>query len=230
MATSYTFKPIITSGILMNLDCMNLKSYSGSGTSIYDLTNSQNNGILTNSPSIDTKGIILDGINDYVDTSFVPTIGTGSISYDVWFKTSTAQTGGIINVRTATAVQLVVALSDSVGGFGSNLLGYCYDGTTQRFSPTTETWVDNIWHHVVFTHNSTDDKLYVDGVLRGSSTSTAVNISNTAALRVGALGDGVSIYAGWYFNGSISNAKVYNRVLTPEEVSQNYNALKNRFI
>ena len=35
--------------------------------------------------------------------------------------------------------------------------------------------------------------------------------------------------ASTYWNGSIDSTKIYNRVLTPEEVKQNYNSHKNRF-
>ena len=32
------------------------------------------------------------------------------------------------------------------------------------------------------------------------------------------------------YNGEISILKIYNRILTAQEVKQNYNALKGRFI
>ena len=32
------------------------------------------------------------------------------------------------------------------------------------------------------------------------------------------------------FNGKINNIKIYNRALTPKEVSLNYTALRGRFI
>jgi hypothetical protein len=235
MATSYTFRPIITSGLILSLDAENLKSYV-SGSNWYDLTSNNNDGILTNSPTFEFNGVasfIFNGVDDFVDTNFIPTIGTGDITYDVWFKTSTAQTGAIINVRSASAAQFALVIcTNGVSGsplVGSNLLVYSYDNIIDRGFETTETWTDNTWHHAVAVHTSETDSLYVDGVLRGSVTTSPLNINNSTKLRIGALGDGVSEYPGWYFDGNISNVKVYNKALIESEVLQNYNAMKHRF-
>jgi hypothetical protein len=224
---------IVTDGLVLNLDGANPKSYISGSTTWNDLTYYKNDGTLTNGPTFNPNNggsIVFDGIDDYINTDFIPVIGTGETSYDVWFKTGTAQTGGIINTRNASAVQFVVVISNEFGSLGSNLFVYSYDGVTQRSVATSETWTDNVWHHVVSVHTSETDVLYVDGVLRVSGTTIPLDISNTTRLLVGVLGDGTSVYSGWYFNGEISNTKVYNRALTPSEVLQNYNALKNRYI
>jgi hypothetical protein len=238
MATSYPFRPIVHSGLILSLDAENTKSYSGSGLDWYDLTSNGNNGTLENGPTFDFDGVasfIFDGVNDYVDTNFVPTIGTGDITYEVWFKTDTAQTGAIATIRSSSAIQVTLVMCDGPTGVtgypsvGSNLMIYSYDGVLDRGAASNETWIDNTWHCVVSIHTSTSDTLYVDGFLRDSVTTSPLNINNSTRLLLGALGNGSSPYPGWYFNGSISNTKVYNRSLTPKEVLQNYNALKHRF-
>jgi hypothetical protein len=35
---------------------------------------------------------------------------------------------------------------------------------------------------------------------------------------------------GYYYNGNLSVCRVYNRVLTAQEIQQNFNALKGRYI
>ena len=228
---------IVTDGLVLYLDSGNPNSYTSGSTIWNDLTNINNNVNLINGPTFDTNNggsIFFDGTNDYINTNFIQTIGTGDTTYDVWFKTSFAQTGSIINVRNASATQFTITIcTDGVSGsplVGSNILIYSYDGSLDRGFETTETWTDNVWHNVVGVHTSTTDKLYVDGILRGFVTTSPLNINNTTKLRIGALGNGVSEYPGWYFDGSISNVKVYNKSLTDSEVLQNYNALKNRFI
>lgn len=194
-----TYKPIFDAETLsLNLDAGLLSSYSGTGTTWYDLTSNGNNGTLTNGVSYslaDGGGtMIFDGVDDYIDTNFIPTIEAGSITYEVWFKTNTAQTGGIINVRSASATQFVLALCNSVGGYGSNLLVYSYNNVFDRAAASTETWVDNIWHCAVAVHTSETDILYVDGVLRASATTSPLDINNLTKLRIGGLGDGSSMY------------------------------------
>lgn len=224
---------IVTDGLVLNLDGANPKSYVSGSTIWTDLTYYRNNGTLINGPTYNSNNngsIVFDGTNDYVNTDFIPTIGIGDITYDVWFKTSIAQTGAIINVRSASATQFVLALCGDSGVYGSNLFLYSYNNVFDRGVVTTETWIDNTWHHVVAVHTSTSDTLYVDGNLRGSVTTSSLIINNSTKLKIGALGDGINTYPNWYFNGSISNVKVYYKVLTDSEVLQNYNALKNRFI
>lgn len=232
MSTTEGGGKIVTDGLILYLDAANNRSYVSGSTIWNDISKNSNNGTLTNGPTYDPSNlgsIIFDGVDDYVNTDFIPSIGAGDITYDIWFKTNTAQTGALINVRNASAVQFVVVICDEFGSLGSNLFVYSNDGVTQRGVASSETWTDNVWHHVVGVHTSETDILYVDGILRVSVTTTPLDISNTTRLLVGVLGDGSSVYSGWYFNGEISNAKVYNRALTPSEVFQNYNATKSRF-
>ena len=42
---------------------------------------------------------------------------------------------------------------------------------------------------------------------------------------VGSVGGGI----GNFFDGNISNVKIYNKVLTDSEIQQNYNVTKGRF-
>ena len=46
---------IVTDGLILNLDTGDIGSYSGSGTTWYDLSNSGNNGTLVNSPSFNSR-------------------------------------------------------------------------------------------------------------------------------------------------------------------------------
>ena len=81
----------------------------------------------------------------------------------------------------------------------------------------------NRWHMATMTFNGTTLSLYVNGVLQGSTTGGAVTLNSTQDLFVGARPQGN------YFNGNISNAQVYNRALTAEEIRQNFNALRGRY-
>jgi hypothetical protein len=56
------------------------------------------------------------------------------------------------------------------------------------------------------------------------SSKSSTNLQTSFNLRVSGRDTG-----GGYFNGNIAQASIYNRALTPQEIQQNYNALKGRF-
>lgn len=102
---------IVEQNLVLNLDASNPFSYSGAGTTWYDVSTSNNNSILTNGPtySSDSGGIIVfDGVDDYVNLNSGSAINNwnpdginASTSYrsytsaNVWFKVSTISTGGV---------------------------------------------------------------------------------------------------------------------------------------
>ena len=45
-------------GLVMALDPNNIKSYPGTGTTIFDISGSSNNGTLTNGPTFNSSGYI----------------------------------------------------------------------------------------------------------------------------------------------------------------------------
>jgi hypothetical protein len=67
--------------------------------------------------------------------------------------------------------------------------------------------------------------VYVNGVERASNTNVNINWSATN----GNFQIGNSPGENYYFNGKITNGRVYNKTLTPEEVAQNFNAQRQRF-
>ena len=77
---------------------------------------------------------------------------------------------------------------------------------------------------IVFDKTNSLLKLYVNGVF-DSQVSYTGNIQDTYPIRLGngAFSDGP-------FPGNIYMVNVYNRALSSNEILQNYNALKNRYI
>jgi len=71
--------------------------------------------------------------------------------------------------------------------------------------------------------------LYVDGILRGQTTDanpwTGTSQYPTDRLNIGR--DNNDVF--YFFSGSIGPVRVYDRVLSAQEVLQNYNATKGRF-
>ena len=91
--------------------------------------------------------------------------------------------------------------------------------------PSRNTINVNQWNQIVHLYDGSDVSIYTNGEFSNSKT-LSLNTTNSK-LRIAA-----GIYAGGYnyFLGKGSTFKIYNRALSAQEVTQNYNALKNRFI
>jgi hypothetical protein len=80
------YEPIITDGLIMNLDAGFALSYPTMGTTLYDLSGKGNGGTLINGPTFSTNGggsIHLDGVDDRIDIPKDMSGLTHNIQYDI---------------------------------------------------------------------------------------------------------------------------------------------------
>ena len=226
MATNYNyFGGIVTNGLVLDLDAAKLASYPGTGTAWYDISGNNNNGTLTNGPTFSGIGkqaaIVFDGADDFVSGSGTVLTTQGTII--TWFKTSNTYSNNYL-------LSLPWISSGNNGfdlGFGGSTTFRGIITTTSGYAEITytTTYSDNNWHMGALTYNGTTITLYYDGVARTSASITG-SILQTAngEFNVGRFGS-----FGAYVAASISNATVYNRALSADEVSQNFNALRGRY-
>lgn len=215
---------IITDGLVLSLDAANKKSYPGSGTAWADLSGNSNNGTLTNGPIFDSGNggsIVFDGINDYVITQNLGLITTGTndmFSVGVWLKTSsTVNYNKIIQLKDGVGLFLCADGGFGVQSNGDNS-GICAAGTFIR---------DGSWHYIVGTYEeSVKYTGFKDGVqVFDVATADGETVSTTDTY----IGTQSTLGGTTFFNGSIAYIHVYNKILTPSEVLQNYTATKGRF-
>ena len=104
-----------------------------------------------------------------------------------------------------------------------------------NFNPSTPPPQNGKWFNIGFSYNYSPEDLVpyyngeqVNGVFTGVGLTSPPQIPAVAYqdLNVGAASDLGGDFA---MRGNIGSIKIYNRVLTPQEVTQNYNALKSRF-
>jgi len=206
------------------------KSTRSSTQSLIDLTRTRN--INVSNVSFDSVGQpILDGTDDFID------LGT-----DVTFKSSGGWTvesmvkynsvaGGYNNV---TSPANFIG-SDSIlhnSWYWSVLSGKLAlwnrsPGTWRYGSTTLQT---DTWYHVVLVcqDNGTTYQMYLNGVPEGGDHTTYSWNNQYSGLIVRYVGRGNSGNQR-RVNGSIPITKIYNRVLTEQEIKQNYSAYKKRF-
>jgi hypothetical protein len=134
---------------------------------------------------------------------------TGTI--EAWVKSSTT-TGSMAAVSKSSNFWLGIASGKAA----------VYDWTSATTCSDTATIADGSWHHIAVTLNSgvsNGSILYVDGAPKKTCTWTP--LSQTGYVAIGAVQTGASTYTE-YFTGSIDHTKVFNRILTDDELLAEY--------
>jgi hypothetical protein len=166
----------------------------------------------------------LDGIDNYVQTQpFTPNITNKTLSAWVRLNSTTQQGGGVINLQSENGVTfdaIVYNETNQGWGFGSN--GFSRTGWSGVKETSTNSWVN-----IVATYENSNYKMYRNGVLILTLTSfNVINYNFSSRSLVGYRHTGGS---SGYLNGAISQASLYNRALTINEIKQNFEATRGRY-
>ncbi|WP_435178528.1 LamG-like jellyroll fold domain-containing protein [Actinacidiphila sp. bgisy145] len=146
-----------------------------------------------------------------------------TFSVEAWFRTTTTTGGKIIGFGN-DPTQTSVYYDKHIYMLNSGQVVYGAVSTKVQTLTSSAKYNDGAWHQVVATEGSGGSKLYVDGVLKASSTTMTGSQAYTGYWRVG--GDNLN---GWPnrptsddFAGSIDEAAVYPTVLTAAQVAKHY--------
>lgn len=101
------------------------------------------------------------------------------------------------------------------GSFDAGGLGYLGENGN-LFAPTTN--LEGVWYYVTYTYDGTTAKIYKDGALISSSEKSWNTINTSDVFRLGTHTDGVTTL----FNGVIDDLKIYNYVLTDNQILSLY--------
>ena len=106
-------------------------------------------------------------------------------------------------------------------GMENNKLAYWLaNGSSWSQVTTSETYNDGKWHHLVGSYDGVNQKLYVDGMLKGEI-STAYNTPATGApIKVGEPSGGCGGLG--LFNGKVDEVKIYGAALDATQVTSLY--------
>ena len=198
----------------------------------YNLTN--------NSATFDTTSfktgngsVYLNGSSQYLDinASINPYniwVNNG-ITFSVWFKMSISVVSWarIFNFSDNAASVAPTNYIIISKGSTTTLLFEIMVNNTKTSHSTTLSYIDNLWHHIIWTISSTGVwTIYIDGMnLNINITRTIPNATWTRRYigRSSFSGDG------WYI-GNIDDFRIYNRVLAPDEVSAIYYSTVSSYI
>lgn len=216
---------MVRSGLVFNFDAANVKCYPGSGTSALDLARNSTTGELVNGPTYDSSGFFSFATNDYIRFTNSTALDTQTFSIEVWVKTNALSQNGFWFEKGEVNTQY------SLFQQGTTIRCRINNGSTyvDAISVTTASYMNTTdWFQVVFTFTSGSQVCYINGQVVGTGTRTATLAANAGGMSMGAYG-GYSGARSYYYNGSLSIAKVYNRVLSATEVQQNFNAIRGRY-
>jgi hypothetical protein len=245
MAIYKNTPPIVTNGLALALDAANPKSYTSGSTVWRDISGNNTSGSLTNVGFDAYKGCLLFASSSnstcIFNNSDLLNFNTGSFSIEVVVKlTATASgtvnalwqkrssTSGIGSIpgyqyrilnSTTTVASTLLSVDNGKGG---------NDYTNINSNPSFPYF--NIIHSVViFNYSSLKLSEYRNGVLvtpESNNSSTGIMTgsfyNNNVNFRLGK-NEGNSLDAEYYV------LRAYNRVLSQQEITQNYNATKGRF-
>ena len=204
---------------------------SNTDRSIVDLAGNDDNGLfgngtVANMPVYDfyNNGTLrFDGVNDYIFLNNSQLNIASSITVEAWVKYNVQ--GGYnaraYSVITCKGYPWTWLLEDQSGQFNFRI----------STSVTADSNVNssyshglNTWNHVVGTYDGASQKIYVDGILRSStSLSGTINVSSNDALV------GTYNYGDYCLTGNVGVVRVYQKALSAAEVAQNYEAQKSKF-
>jgi hypothetical protein len=225
-ATKKKYNPdenIVTNGLVLNIDSSKNASYPGSGNLIYDLSGFGNTGTLTNGPTfsaLNNGSIVLDGTNDYItfNNAYASSFGiTSNATLSIWAKIT----------RKNQYTSFVGFYNPAAGNRSDFGIDITSSNTIRLWkndsqADTGVSFINNKWTNFVITSDSSTVKLYRDTVLLYTGNVSGA-INNNRMLAIGYNWDVM-------INASVSQTLLYNKTLSQQEVSQNYNATKNRFI
>ena len=234
MAVQYANARLVTDGLVLALDAADRNSYISGSTTWTDLSGNNYNGTLSGStiPTFSTSSggsLSFPGgslNNSYISEYSIPDSfwNSGSWSVSAWVKFNNVSAGG---TNDNAIVGHGFSFTNSLLHLGERTARVQY-GLYSNDLLGTIPLSSNTFYNIVWTFNYTTalKQIYVNSTFdtSGGTVRYAGSGSNT---QIGSYPSSSTF--GRSLNGNLYNIQFYNKVLTQQEVLQNYNAQKSRF-
>ena len=205
----------VTTNLLLNLDAASYTS--GSTWTALTGNNYTVNGTLTTGSS----AVIFDGTAYAQDLTGITSSTMYSFTLDVWFYAAANASGSVIGELG----------QGNLGGWSVTLISINTNTisvgfwTGSFYKLSVGSYTANTWTHVSYTYNNSTNAVigYVNGAYVSSATASKLWPTSVFLTTGGQANPDAT------FTGRIGAFKVYNSVLTANEIKQNYNALAGRY-
>jgi hypothetical protein len=236
----YAGPDIVENGLVLHLDAANPRSYPGTGTGWFDLSGNNNHFQIFNSPQFSRGYFILDGIDDNIS----------SINNIDLTNTNLLTIQYVVRILNYSTVKVLFELSSNFNSF-VNTFGSFYADTSQPNNPVpmgnigalgsynyadySRTLYDDLkWKFCNWvqdkriTPGSPQNIFYIQGSQQ-TPTGRQISNGNTANFASDKLYIASRGGAAFYANVELSSFSIYSRILSNDEIKQNYNAMRGRF-
>ncbi len=196
----------------------------GSGNRVYDIASHKYDLDFFNTPTwIPGRNghvvFFVKGSSQYLEISEVPVIAE-PFTVTGWFRTDDTTGFGMIWCMAVAAETNERIMIQYRGDQGGDPLEVTVDGGGSANAVTSNGFSSNTWHHFCGVFASTTSRtvyLDVDIVNKGTANG-ARNVFTVDTMAVGRECGSTP----YYFDGSVEGVKVWNRVLTEDEILQDY--------
>lgn len=223
---AYGGPDIITDGLVFLVDAASERSYPGSGNTWYDLSGNNYDLTLTNGPVWNSAGYFDNDVDSYFTGAGGSNIPTGNDPYTmvVWARqnNSWGNSDGFISIGgfgVNNGSNALRTLSNSVGQFH-----HYWWYTDLSLTSNAGSLALGEWFQVAVSFDGTTRRIWVNGISRASDTPGAVHNVTSSTIQVS------KTVNSEYQEGDMAIACIYDRALTSDEMLQNFNAQKNRFL
>jgi len=213
--------PTYPSSLKFFIDAGNTLSYSGTGTTVTDLTGTQNGTLVngTSYSSADGGTFVFDGINDYIDFGINTAIQpVSSGTYLCWVKFNGSGTIWSFSNYTVSRGGILVWYDNN------GLRAILTNSVSSAIQPVQFNDGSTAWKYVTVSFDGTTVKTYINGVLKVTTTQTVVPNNGLFKMRLGNTNG-----EDFVMTGKISQMKIYNEARTDAEVLTDFNEFKSRY-
>jgi hypothetical protein len=168
----------------------------------------------------------LNGVDEYYEANEDLNLSFQQFTIALWFRTQTIfnndailiNKGGLGSEEFGENLNYGIYFTDSQKLKGE----FETSNGTNIYITTPDTFNDGEWHYAIFTYNGSTLSLNVDGIKKKTiRTNLSPDISSDNPLRIGANSRGLDRF----FQGLLSDIKVWNRSLSDLEILRAYNGM-----
>ena len=194
-----------------------------------DVSGNGNSGSLILGPTFDSQNggsIVFDGTNDYC------TLGTKNLiqndfTISIWFKLNSSgdKEHFIFSNNYQTSPALLITAT--VAGSARELTAYYASGSILSYTISATTNIPASINNITLVRNGSTNIPYLNGIEQTSRIFTNSTVLGSGLYELGYATIRNKTTA--YLQGNIYQTSIYNRALSQQEITQNYNALKSRY-
>jgi hypothetical protein len=200
-------------GMVLYLDASQASSYPQTGSTWYDISGNNDNGSLLNGITYNNNALVFDGIDDNVNIENYISMSNPTTVCALINRSITSSGDQVFFGPSANGSDQWLSISNNVlslrGTQAEDINNFQIYGNTSISSSR--------WYFITGIINGPTSSIYLNGNLERSATQS-FNIAGWG----GSARIGTRYTTQFPFPGQISNVQAYNKVLTQQEILQNY--------